>query len=1470
MIEPPRKSLSISSLSSASSYDDSDRDTIRFVSEPQTLETTDHQSHPTFTPTSSSSALSASAASAASSSLSKRSPPTTLIQPISVHETTTDVSEISQQSSTQSPNQALDQIIQPPHQDRHHISPTLLNRILPVPTDTGPAPSPTDQSTVPQPQNFLSGASKRLPELQHHLKLNPEFSFPNEAYPASESDPLLVHSEHHPSLLDHQGPDLGCRTCLVEGNSSDARNRSSSHPNSHPRPLYQSRPSRTLNTFDGVFLPTVLSILNALYFMRFGYCIGQIGLLGTLALLLIAYLINVLTVFSLSAIATNGQVRGGGAYYLISRTLGPEFGGSIGILFCLSQALTAAMNIIGFVEAFLDISYLGLHPDGRTPDPVDSDSASLHSVTSLERYAMRSSVLLAATIGCILLGWNKIFSGLARSITMVLLISLLSVLFSFLTKRPFFDESLHVRYTSFSLETFKQNLYPSYVTFRGNKGLAVVVTPRFSDYQKVFGILFSSLSSILAGSSLSGELRKPGKSIPLGMSLALVCIAVIYLFTLLGLSITSSRTSFVSLNPDGLLNLIIYQISSYPIIMGFGILLCTLFSSLMGIIVCAKTLQAVSRDGLLPLLKPFFSQGRRIGDDPLYSITFCYVICQLAIIYNINKIAVHITTISLLVFVCINLACFTLRISGSPNFRPSFRLFSEWTALLGLILAFVFMYLVDPVSASTCLVVMIIIFVSIHYSSPAKQWGEVTQSIIYHQVRKYLLRLDERKDNVKYWRPQILLFTNDPRHDWNQIVFCNSLKKGYGGLYVLAHIIKSEFSAEAIKELQEQQLNWLGLVDISKIKAFVDITVAPDERLGARQLLLTAGLGGMRPNICILGFPTNLKWRGKGKLVEAGDSTRRGSKITRARRRSDSSMTVKGMIIESTSEVAIDCLGSLPTDSQRSETPIKPVDFVGIIEDSLNLNKSVGLTYGFQGLRLPESISKPQSERSQEGDKAIPAANQAFQSLEKQSGKRWIDLWPILREGESAWETYTMVLQLGTVLSLVPTWRNNHALRVTIFCEQESEILEEQRRMERLLSDLRIRATLRICVLGNGQIESYQCLVKGKVIGAPAWRKLERTLAGDPWWETLKFMRGQDYPMEPNENTSQSTRPSNRSPTVSDRTVDKALLNKNSQTNNIRIKALHPLSRRGSRQNSENFSSMGYDRGQENGIEDDGEPIFEENDGDDDTIARAAYSRNKKSSIPFAGLPDEPQIRSATTAHQFEIKDYGSILGHQSLDLDNLSLSFISEGKRPNNFLHNRRGSNSASPSSSKDPEQRNTLSPAFFKKVSLRRKAPKSISAAFHRKNLLKGQSSLLSRKNNRDEEPRASSSTNEASDGYGATNGSRSSSNTTTSSNEDGFNSNNESGADRGCSDDPSGLPAIELDFNSIPMRAQLICLNELIRFNSDDETAIIFTSLPPPEIGSSNSYEGSLRYLDQLESFLEGLPPVLAIYAKQFTVT
>ena len=116
------------------------------------------------------------------------------------------------------------------------------------------------------------------------------------------------------------------------------------------------RRNAELGTFGGVFAPSVLTILGIILFRRLGFVVGSTGLARALLMLLLASLISILTTVSLSAIATNRKVRGGGDYYLISRTLGIEFGGALGLILYAAQSISLAFYCIGFGEGIASLT----------------------------------------------------------------------------------------------------------------------------------------------------------------------------------------------------------------------------------------------------------------------------------------------------------------------------------------------------------------------------------------------------------------------------------------------------------------------------------------------------------------------------------------------------------------------------------------------------------------------------------------------------------------------------------------------------------------------------------------------------------------------------------------------------------------------------------------------------------------------------------------------------------------------------------------------------------------------------------------------------------------------------------------------------------------------------------------------------------------------------------------------------------
>ena len=509
----------------------------------------------------------------------------------------------------------------------------------------------------------------------------------------------------------------------------------------------------------------------------------------------------------------------------------------------------------------------------------------------------------------------------------------------------------------------------------------------------------------------------------------------------------------------------------------------------MGVIGSAKLLQALARDHLLPLIS-IFGQGTKANDEPTFAIIFTFFVAQFTMLCDINQIASFVTMTYLMTFLVTNLACFLLKISSAPNFRPSFHYLNWWTAAFGTLISGASMFFVDGLYASGCVGILIFIFLIIHYTSPPKSWGDVSQSLIYHQVRKYLLRL--RQEHVKFWRPQILLFINDPRRQFKLIQFCNSLKKG--ALFVLGHVIVSTDFGTAVPEARRQQAAWLNYIDLAKVKAFVNVAISPSVEWGTRNIVLNAGLGGMRPNITVLGFFDMEKYRRSQPLIDVPSpaSSRPVSQATNnpkndlKRLRHRDSKTEK-------------LRGTLPTDNCRTESDISPPNYVTILEDLLlGLQMNVAIAKGFSDLEFP----RPKGENT----------------------KKYIDLWPIQMSAEIAAEgdeekqhvlrtnfnTYTLILQLGCILNTVPAWKTAYKLRVAVFVEYESELEEERYRVKTLLDNLRIEAEILVFWLASGHVKTYQAIINGDYRKARSniENMVEEVLKDEEWWQNVQKLRG--------------------------------------------------------------------------------------------------------------------------------------------------------------------------------------------------------------------------------------------------------------------------------------------------------------------------------------------------------------------------
>ncbi|XP_052745187.1 solute carrier family 12 member 9 isoform X2 [Bicyclus anynana] len=595
---------------------------------------------------------------------------------------------------------------------------------------------------------------------------------------------------------------------------------------------------KKVGTFAGVFCPVVLSMFSALVFIRMGYLVGNAGLLVTLGQFGLAYLIVGFTVMSICAISTNGAVEGGGVYFMISRTLGPEFGGAIGTLFFFANVVSSALCISACTEAMVE----NFGPNGY----LVGDSPGLPD-GPWYRFLYRSA-LNAAGLSVSLAG-ASLFARTSLAIWVTTVVCLFSALLSFFITAPgqidkpdtnHLVNATNFSYTGLSAVTLKQNLYSDYAGDYTTTGGEMV------DFASVFGVLFTGVTGVMAGANMSGELKSPSRSIPLGTLAALLFTALSYAALVVLTAATCSRellqNNYVYLLP----------INVWPPFIAVGMLTATFSAGLSNLIGASRVLEALAKDNIFGfLLRPMVSHS----GNPVLAVIASWLLVQIGIMAgSLNAIAQVNSVLFMTSYFAINLACLGLDLASAPNFRPTFKHFSWLTSLLGLVGCAMLIFGLRPAYACGVALACCSLVVALHLLSPAAsepKWGSLSQALIFHQVRKYLLLLDPRREHVKFWRPQMLLLIGSPRQAAPLIDFVNDQKKG--GLFVIGHVRVGQLDGSG-DPLADEHKYWLKLIDHLKVKAFVELCLAESIRNGAAHLTRLSGLGAMKPDTVLLGF----------------------------------------------------------------------------------------------------------------------------------------------------------------------------------------------------------------------------------------------------------------------------------------------------------------------------------------------------------------------------------------------------------------------------------------------------------------------------------------------------------------------------------------------------------------------------------------------------------------------------------------
>ncbi len=526
-------------------------------------------------------------------------------------------------------------------------------------------------------------------------------------------------------------------------------------PTPHGAPSPSTPPATTVNpgkpeglgTFAGVFTPSILTILGVIMYLRFGWVVGNVGVTGTLVIVTISTGITFLTALSIAAIATDQRVRTGGAYYMISRSLGLETGGAVGIPLFLAQGLSVALYTVGFAESLvqvfpsLSVRWVGI----ATTIAV----AALALVSA--RAAIRAQYVIMAAI----------------------VLSLISL-------------------------AFGTPVDPNVMGFTGGP----VANPE--PFWVVFAVFFPAVTGIMAGVNMSGDLENPGKSIPKGTFYAIGVGYLVYMTVPLLLVRFASAEVLIA-DP-----LVMRRIAFWGDAILLGVWGATLSSAVGSILGAPRVLQALARDGVLPNQLRWLGKGSGADDAPRLGTLVTLGLALAAVWFgDLNLIAPVLTMFFLTTYGILNVSAGIERFLGSPSFRPRFRV--HWIfSLAGAVGCIWVMLLINATATGIAVGFVIAIFLWLERRGLQSTWGDVRQGLWMALARTGLLRLRPDGDDPRNWRPHFLVLSGAPSRRWHLVELADSMSHSRGLVTVATIVPDDSVSSERRRAMEANVRDYMA------------------------------------------------------------------------------------------------------------------------------------------------------------------------------------------------------------------------------------------------------------------------------------------------------------------------------------------------------------------------------------------------------------------------------------------------------------------------------------------------------------------------------------------------------------------------------------------------------------------------------------------------------------------------------------